>query len=364
MNKKIVTIVPFEWHLDIKFFNKDIIQIWLTFIKEKWFDSEFWTINKDIKKNNFVYENQKWVWYKNIISIFFKLIFYSRKINLLHLYHISRYSYILWLTYKILNPKWKIYIKTDISVNNFNGKKIKNINKYLLIFFYSFTDYIWFEDKEILNFMKNKYKSYWFKFIFIPSWTIKISNYIWLNSKDNIISLCWRFWAEEKNYELLLNTLDKYDISFLEWWKIQLIWDMNIEFRKKLENLLEKKKELIDIIKICWFVYKKSELYELLYKSKIFIHTANSEWEPNVQFDAMFCWNYMLSTNVWTIKQNYQKKYSNFFEINNCKSLYLSFKKVVNLNKNLDISNYNKIQQHCLNNFIWEKSLENILNKF
>jgi hypothetical protein len=43
------------------------------------------------------------------------LIKYSKKINILMLFHINPYSFIYILIYKILNPKGFSYIKADIN---------------------------------------------------------------------------------------------------------------------------------------------------------------------------------------------------------------------------------------------------------
>jgi glycosyltransferase involved in cell wall biosynthesis len=212
--------------------------------------------------------------------------------------------------------------------------------------------------------MKEKFHKHKNKFLYLPSWTIHIKKYVWNIKKKNIISLCGRFWAKEKNYELLIHILKKYDVSFLKNWKIYLIWEQTQSFEDKLKQLLKTKPELKQIIKSKGFIWEKEKLYSLLSKSKIFIHTANSEWEPNIQFDAMFCWCYMLSTDVGTIKMNYPKKFSTFTKINDEKKLFDKLKKTIPLTNTLKNKDFLEIQNHCIKNFTWEKSLKILLNKF
>lgn len=359
--RKIITILPFKWNFDKKFFNKDIIQIWRTFMVEKKFISEFWAINNNEKLIEFNYLGQKWRWFKSFFSIIINLIKEWKKINLLHLYHIWRHPFTLWVIYKLVNPKWKIYLKTDVSYRSTNWKIILNFNKYVLNIYYYIFNYIWFEDKVMLKNAKRRFPKYKNKFYYIPSWTIYSKKYDWKLNKKNIISLCWRFWDKIKNYELLINTLKEYNIDFLKDWKIYFIWEYTDNFLEKINHLITKKPELKNIIRLKWFITNKDNLYKLLSESKIFIHTANSEWEPNVQFDSMFCWCYMISTDVWTIRSNYPKQFSSFIEINDKEWLLKKLKSSIN---KIDNINYNNIQNHCIENFVWKKSLKVLLDKF
>lgn len=363
---KIVTILPILWHLDIKYYWKDIIQIWNTFIENKKFESEFWTLSKT--KNSFNYKWQKRLWFKNYFLLLIYLIWESNKIDLLHLYWIKRDTLIIMFIYKILNWKWKIYVKTDMPLykNWIDSREVLNkLPWFLLLFFVSLVDFLWLENKELVEYFKNKYKNKINKFLFLPSWAINIKKYIWIKNKEKEISLCWRFWAKEKNFELIIEMLKNNDVNLLKWWKINLIWETTKEFDEKISNIILEKPILKDIISVKGFKNEKNELYEIIIKSKLFIITSNSEWEPNVQFDSMFCWNYIISTDVWTIKQNYPKKYSLFYEINNSEDLYKKIKKfIIEIDEKINISDYQKIQDHCIENFIWEKSLTPILNKF
>ena len=330
---------------------------------EKKFESEFWTIEKKNNKN-FIYKNQKWLGFKSFLKIIIHLLKWWKKIDILHLYHIWRYPYILWIVYKIINWNWKIYLKTDLAYKNINWKKVLNINKKILKIFFNIFDYVWIEDKFILKEFREKLPTIKNKFLFTPSWTLYLKEFDCNFKKKNIISLCWRFWDKIKNYEIFLESLEKNKVDFLSKWKIYFIWEYSQEFKNKINRLIEIKPELKNILILKWFINDKIDLFYLLSESKIFIHTAISEWEPNIQFDAMFCWCYMISSDVWTIKDNYPKKHSSFFNPEDNKDLYKKLKDNINDLNNWNNNNYLNIQKHCIKNFIWNKSLKKILNKF
>lgn len=361
---KIVTILPIPWHLDIKYYWKDLIQIWNTFKKIKWFDAEFWTLNKKTKW--FKYKWIKFLWFKSKFNIILTLI-KDKKVTLLHLYWINRYTLIISIICKIFNKSSKIYIKADMPLYQKwqdNREKLNKIPYFLINILIKSIDYLGLENKDLIKYFKTKFPKYKKKFLFLPCWAINLNNFHNIKYKKNIISLCWRFWAKEKNYELLIKALKDNNIDNLKWWKIQLIWDMTLEFKKQLEDLLNEKKILKNIIEYKWFILEKKGLYENLIHSKLFIITSLSEWEPNVQFDSMFCWNFILSTNVGTVKNNYPKKYCDFFINNNSNDLYKKISLFINYEKKLNIEDYNNIQKYCLNNFIWEKSLKPLLDNF
>jgi len=362
--KKIITLHP-VYNLERWYFNRDVWQIWYIFRKKRWYDAEVWCL-KNKWQENFEIKWQQWRWFENIFKLYFTLFKESKNIDLLHMYHIWRFSLIWAIIYKLRNQKWKIYIKMDtplIIENIDNRHQLKKIPKFIMILFLKLIDYIWFEDKKLQKFMKDLYPKYRDKFILTTSWAVNIPKFIWNIEKENIISLCGRFWSEQKNNELLLDVLERYNISFIVWYKIQLIWSLTDDFLKKIDDLLIKKPMLKEIIVQVWFLDKKEELYHFLSRTKIFLHTANYEWDPNVQYDSMFCGCYMISTDVANIKQNYPKKYSIFYDIKYEVWLYNSLKQWIEINNTLQAQDYINIQNYCLENFTREESLQELTNR-
>ena len=72
----------------------------------------------------------------------------------------------------------------------------------------------------------------------------------------------------------------------------------------------------------------------------------------------------MISSDVGTIKNNYPKNFSTFYDPYNEKELYVNIKKEIKKINNWEKVDYNDIQKHCINNFIWGKSLKVLLDKF
>ena len=198
--------------------------------------------------------------------------------------------------------------------------------------------------------------------MFLPCWAVELENDKLILKKENIITLCWRFGAKEKNFEIIIDMLLEENNDFLKNWNIQFIWEIHTNFQDKINHLLKLKPELKNKIILHWFIYDKKDLYKLLNKSKIFIITSLSEWEPNVQFDAMYCWNVMLSRDVWTIRQNYPEKFTIFFDdLWNLKSKLTN---IIEKTNEMNISDYQWIKDICIKEFTWEKSLKPLLDKF
>lgn len=360
---KIVTIVPYKWNFHKKFYNKDIIQIWRTLAQKLKGKSEYWAISNWDFKKEFKLREQKWVGHKNYLSIVLQLAKQSKKIDILHLYHIGRHPFILWIAYKLFNRKWKIYLKTDLAYKSTNSKSVLSINDVILRAFFYIFDYIWVEDKIMLKNFQEKVPSRKTDFMLLPSWTIYIKEFDWNILKKNKISLCWRFWDNVKNYEIFLEVLENHDINFLKNWEIYFLGEYTTNFKKRYDKLLIKKPFLKRVLSLKWFIQEKEELFSFLSKSNIVIHTSFSEWDPNFQYDSMFCWCYLISSDVWNIKDNYPEDFSCFFNPNNSNDLYLKIKDKVTYIDNWNSISYLKIQEHCIKNFTWEKSLEKLIDK-
>jgi len=360
---KIVTLLPLYNHIDRKFYWKDIIQIWETFKKVKWFNFSFWSLNKQAKRLSV--EGTQYEWSKNIISLLWKLITKSKEIDILHLYWIKRDTLFISIIYKFFNKTWFIYVKSDSSLlrNWIDTRTSLNIIPNIILrIFLKNINVLGLEDKTLLKYFKNRFPKFQNKFMFLPCWAVELENDELILKKENIITLCWRFGAKEKNFEIIIDMLLEENNDFLKNWNIQFIWEIHTNFQDKINHLLKLKPELKNKIILHWFIYDKKDLYKLLNKSKIFIITSLSEWEPNVQFDAMYCWNVMLSRDVWTIRQNYPEKFTIFFDdLWNLKSKLTN---IIEKTNEMNISDYQWIKDICIKEFTWEKSLKPLLDKF
>lgn len=363
MNKRIITFMP-SYNLDKIFFEREIWYIWYTFTLEKWYSSEIWTLRKKWQKN-FKINKQKWIWFNNKFMIYIKLFLNSPKIDILYIMHISLSSLISTIIYKLRNKKGKIYLKMDsplIEEHRDMRKKALHIPRFIMNILFKRVDFFWFEDRRLQKFYRNTFIKYSDKFIFTTSWCTIFDELIWNIHKENIISLVWRFGSYQKNNELLLDILEQFEIDFLRGWKIYMCWQATDSFILRLNSIFNKKPILKNIIFLTWFLNKK-DLFQILIKSKIFLHTANYEGDPNIQYDAMFCWCFMISTDVANIKQNYPKGYSIFYKIKDKKWLYNSLKKGIQITESFTKKKFEYIQKYSIEHFSWNKSLKQILDR-
>lgn len=310
-----------------------------------------WQENFEIKGQIWIGASKRWLWKK--------LLGEAKSIDLLHLYHIWYRTFFYAIIYKLKNPHGKVYVKLDAWIHTLKQFQyiFRIFNKPIL----SLSNIVWYEDKRIWNRLKKTYPKYKDRIIKTTNGIDPIEKYIWNIEKQNIIILCWRFGSIQKNNELLIKMLQNNDTSFLDWWKFLLIWSYTDQFLKQLEELFIKKPKLRDIFQLPWFIQDIDEKYKLFCFAKIFLHTANFEWDPNIQYDAMFWWCFLISTDVANIPQNYPPQYSLFYKINDEEWLLKQLKKWVQKVNRFSTRDYINIQDYCLQHFTYEKVLSPVI---
>ena len=364
MTKKIVSFQA-AYNLEKKHFSRDVWQIWKTISDLKWYLSEVWVLKKPWQ-SNFDIEWQKWIWFWNKFIMYLNLFLKSITIDLIQFYHIDRKAFLWTLLYRIFNWRGHIYIKMDTVcfIEDIDFRVVFwNQNKVLLSLFLFLVSSIGFEDDRLYAFFLENFPKFRDKYLMTTNAIVPEDIYIWNLRKTNSISMIWRFWSVQKNNELLLDALEANDVSFLKWWKIYLMWTYTDVFLQKLDSLLKKKPQLIACFVKKWFIVDKNELYKIVSSSKIFLHTANFECDTNIQYDAMFCWCYMVSTDVWNMKQNYLSEYSLFYWIKDSNALFCALKSWLKNAVTLENKDYLAIQSVCLKKFVRNKSLAPLLAK-
>ena len=206
------------------------------------------------------------------------------------------------MLYKLINHKWKIYLKLDddekFFIKNFFNRKIMNLIIWL------FVDCVSVETRWWLN----KYKKYWTmisrKIVYMPNWyndelIWKICSKIktW-EIKNNAIFTVARIWVYQKNHELFLKVIENLDLKD---WVVYLIWPINDDFNTKIEDFYKKNPNLKWKVIFTWPIYNKKELYEYYNNSKIFLMTSRYEWYPLVFPDALYFWNRIITTDVSSV---------------------------------------------------------------
>lgn len=351
---KIVTIHP-VYALDKKFYWWNL----MVFNKVIECDYEFWCLKWKLQRD-FEIEWQKRFW-STKFWLCVKLRKEAKSIKLLHSYHIRHRSLIYGFIFKIRNPKGVYYIKLDLWRQNING--IKYIFRPFILPIILLSDYIWYEDNRVWNRLTERYPKHINKIIRTTNAIQPVDKYIWNLCKEDVILLCGRFGSKQKNNELLISMLINNDIDFLRWRTFKLLWTYTDEFLLKLTTLFELKPNLKEQFILPWFITNTIEKYKYFSTAKIFLHTANFEWDPNIQYDAMFWWCFMISTDIANISQNYPKKSSLFYKIKDELGLLKQLKKWIDITNKLKEKDYINIQNHCLHNFTWEKMLYPIIKK-
>ncbi len=309
--------------------------------------------------------------HKNYISMFLYFIKNIKNISILWLFHIYKHSILFSYFLKFFNKKWKIYIKWDLNKNSLNN--LLNLNKKykLLIYFLNKVDIISFENQIFYDLFMD-----WIKFK-NKVLVLKNSLYLWNSiennycKKENIILVVWRIYFEElKRYTFLLKSLLNIKKS-LNWWKIIFIWKTSwiinwkfLDFKKENANLINQVLDNNIDISFLWPIYERKKLYNYFNKSKIYCISSSSEGDPLVQYEAMYYSNIMVSTDTWTITENYCKEWLFISNINNQKEYENNLLKAIKLSKSKNINRiYKKINNHCLQNYTWSKNLKYLIKE-
>jgi hypothetical protein len=331
-------------------------------------NKDVWIIIEEFKK---IYDYEtyiltqknenKYIWYKSKIIIikneflWFILNIFSLKPNLLIMFHISRITFMYAIIYKIINFKWKIYIKSDCDLKNTNYKKNNNLSKFFILFLKIFDKlwYISFENKTDVDFLNNNYQ---FNFFHIPNW---INEYIWnynINNfrKENLIITVWRLWSYQKNTQEFLQIV-KPLLEKDKTLKTVLIWEIQDEtkFAEYLNKYLLENKNISDRIIFTWKI-NQNEVFEYYKKSKFFILTSRYEWFACTLPEAGYFWNIIIARDVWWVN-----------DITNNWEYWLIYKNISEIETFINKCSLkpNEINKYIKNNYSYSKIISNINNK-
>lgn len=291
MKRKILVFTPSFKFKNIHF-KKDVIII--PKIISRIYNLDIYILTE---KNEITYNN-----HSEIKLIFSKwllnnlLNFYKLKPEILFIIHITKITLVYIFLFKIINRKTKIYLKLDweslLDIKSF-------IKKIAIYFFMIFPDYLSIESKRWYKFIKDNYNFFSNKFYYLPNGYDPNSyeKYSYWD-KDNIIITVSRLWTYQKNTELFLK-IAKDILEKLNNYKFYLIWPIEDDFKKNIEDFFLENPKLINHIIFTWEINNENELKEFYKKSKFFILTSRFDITPNVYVEAWYYWNIIVSTNVW-----------------------------------------------------------------
>lgn len=313
MNKKFVTLFEKFYNLHL---TKDVGQI--PYFMHKKFNYESIIVGHKLEQNYPHLEKEteglklkllpKLKIGRISISIVFYLIFNSKKIDILNLYHHRTNTYFyIWL-YKKINPQGTIYLKSDLVIDglkeyqSFVNPKYK-IRNYLLNKVIKDIDIISFETKKTFQLAKIFYKEYQDKFLYLQNGfniddAYKYSFPKTYDSKENLIITVGRIGTYQKNNEVLLESISKIDLLD---WKVYLIGPIEKEFNTYIENYYLTYPHLKNKVLFLGNVTNKKELYEYYNKAKIFCLTSRDESFGLVYTEAISYGNFIVSTDVGAV---------------------------------------------------------------
>lgn len=289
----------------------------------------------------------------------------AHKIDILVLFHFNKKKIPIVLLYKFLNKTGKIYLKMDIEVDTIKSKTQMNFfKKYYGKILVKNIDIFSCETREAYKLiLKN---GFWQndlskKLIYIPNGVDEEEiKKISFEEKENIIITVGRLGTEQKNTEMLLESLRKIE---LKEWKVLLIGPYSEEFEKKYIEFICENEERRNKVILIGNVEDREKIYEFYRRAKCFILTSNYESFGIVLVEASRFGNYIISTDVGAAKDITKNgEIGEVLNIGDNEALYNEIKKVIEGKINL-IDKFEKITKYTEENFIWEKILKNRILK-
>lgn len=239
----------------------------------------------------------------------------ARRIDVLNLYHVTLNTKILCLIQRALNPAGKIYVKLDLNVQNekkaasTERARKKGFLSPLLAWanskFYSAASVFSAESVEGARLAAARYPAMKNKLITIANGVdvegvLRKVETLPFSEKENLIISVGRIGATEKNNELLLQALSQINLGT---WKAAFVGPYTLGFKAALDRLLLQRPDLADRVQLVGNVSKRSELMGWYNKAKVFALTSRSEGFPLVFPEALMFGNYIVSTDVSSLKE-------------------------------------------------------------
>lgn len=283
-----VTLYPLVSNTELV---KDVGQIPYSLMKYYGFNSTYVSFYLDKKGKNVQYTQglklkKIPMIFNNRLGVFFSevkyLLFNSRNIDWLNLYHLDRENGYLILIYKFLNPQGHVYLKLDI---DFKGCKTyqKNLKwRNTLKFVTSKADLVTSESKSVRNIIQKYTKK-----------NIKILNNGYIEQKidinqfekQNIFITAARLGTRQKDTATLLEAFAK--SSEKHNWKLELIGSSTHEFNIYMNKFYSRFPQLKDRVILKGEINHKIDLYREYAKAKVFILDSLWEGAPLVLPEAL-----------------------------------------------------------------------------
>jgi GalNAc-alpha-(1->4)-GalNAc-alpha-(1->3)-diNAcBac-PP-undecaprenol alpha-1,4-N-acetyl-D-galactosaminyltransferase len=239
-------------------------------------------------------------------AVLIYLIRESKKIDFLHFHQLNKAEIYEILLYKFLNKKGKVIIKQDIHLSVlkegvvYSKKKIFNyFHKFFAKKAHNKVDLVALDSNEILEAYKKEHPEATDKLVLLSNnlndkylsenFPIRRT----FNEKENIILTTGRIGAEDKNYEMLLETIPLIELKD---WKVVFVGEISNDFDKKVAQLLVDYPHLKGKIELTGQIEDRVELYKYYDRSKIFCLTSVLESFGVSYIEALYFGNYIFGT--------------------------------------------------------------------
>lgn len=242
------------------------------------------------------------------LSILWYLYRYAKAIDILHLFHHREKSYVYGWMYKWRNPKGILYLKSDMGLDSvlenhglFPPKKMKYRLRYWLFDrVKSMIDIISIENRHALGLLQKYYPQEKEKLFYLPNGVNTERMYALarprrFDEKANLILCVGRIGALEKNHEMLLEAIQKMDLTS---WKVVFIGPIDSRFDNTLESFWAKCPDLRDKVFFTGAIEDRAVLFDWYSRSKILCSTSDKESFGLVMIEAMAYANVVVTTPV------------------------------------------------------------------
>ncbi|MEK7391300.1 MAG: glycosyltransferase [Fibrobacterota bacterium] len=222
----------------------------------------------------------------------------ARDIDVLQLFHFTKESVETARFFRKLNPHGLVYLKLDISPDNFL-KDLSSMGGTWNLphhwFLASVPTVLSAETELALRVFVHRYPLCKSKTILLPNgyddgWLGKQGHFLDLrDAKENLLITVGRIGTEPKNSEMLLDSLRSLD---LEEWRVAFIGPIEETFQPTIERFFEERPDLVGRVIFTGNLQNRDELYDWYRRAKVFCLTSRWESFCLAMVDALAfgCW--------------------------------------------------------------------------
>lgn len=313
---------------------------------------------------------------KFLLSLLSYIAQNAGSIDVLQLYQIRCGTLFKALVYKVFNPKGFLYIKLDAEwtlKSYFPRPKFKGIRKYLdryrrypLLFrsIVRLSDLISIETQELDDYLVSQNYKTLNKKLFRNPYGIDIdemkANEKPVIHKENIIMTVGRISTDQKNTEMLLSALGI--IGNLGNWHVYIVGPIDTSFDHKIKQFHLKYPSLEQNVHFTGNISDRKLLCEYYQRSRCFVLTSRFESWGIVLTEAAYYKNYIISTDVGCIRELLiGKEFGSIVPQNDPQRLAQALRLILDKNVNLPADGGEKLRNHCVEHFAWEKVAKTLL---